>query len=91
MSKWKQRARSRLALKIRQHKIRLPGHCECCQLERKIEQHHWDYDVDDFVSYLCGECHRKLDTPEFADIKEGLEKLAWARAIISRGKERKYG
>lgn len=91
MTSWKQRARNRIAAKLRSHKLKKPHYCEACQLIKPLETHHWDYNVDDFVSYLCGRCHRKLDTVEYIGIKKRLREFALARAFINRRKERRTG
>src|ERR1700677_876902 len=41
--------------------IRRPRVCPHCKLRRKIEAHHWDYDLPYLITWCCAACHRKIE------------------------------
>lgn len=45
----------------------ITDHCEDCGKNKKVEGHHWDYNLPMDVSFLCIDCHRnwhRLFIPE---------------------------
>lgn len=59
----------------------IPGVCETCGTDKRIEAHHLDYDDPLNVIWLCNECHRELHQKEREQSKRFIRPLQLSKQM----------